>query len=136
MGDDQMTAQAHDQLALDALLGSDLPTARAELGRAAAVHRTLHDREGTAYTLEGFAALAITMQNPELAARLMGAADHARRLVGVVVWPFVRPLRARLEGFVRASTPDYDAAFAQGAVLEPEQALELAVKETGASAEG
>jgi predicted ATPase len=136
IGDDQMTAQAHNQLALDALLASDLATARTELGRAAAVHRTLHDREGTAYTLEGFAALALTTQQPELAARLLGAADQARRLVGVVVWPFVRPLRERLETFVRASTPEYDAAFAEGAALDPEQALELAVRSTGASAQG
>src|SRR5204862_2099834 len=105
---------------------SDLAAARAELGRAASLHRTLHDREGLAYCLEGFAALALTTQEPELAARLMGAADHARRLVGVAVWPFVRPLRARLEQFVRAATPDYDAAFAEGAVLQPEQALDLA----------
>jgi predicted ATPase len=136
IGDDHMTAQAHDQLAFDALFASDLATARAELGRAAALHRSLHDREGTAYSLEGFAALALTTQEPELAARLMGAADHARRLVGVAVWPFVRPMRARLEQFVRASTPDYDAAFAEGSVLEPAQALELAVRGTGASAEG
>jgi hypothetical protein len=133
IGDDQMTAQAHNQLAFDALLASDLDTARAELGRAAAVHRTLHDREGTAYTLEGFAALALTTQQPELAARLLGAADQARRRIGVVVWPFVRPLRERLETFVRASTPDYDAAFAEGAALDPEQALDLAVRSTAAS---
>jgi tetratricopeptide (TPR) repeat protein len=130
IGDDHMTAQAYDQLAFDALLASDLAGARTELCRAAALHRGLHDREGTAYTLEGFAALAVTMQQPELAARLMGAADHARRLVGVVVWPFVRPLLARLQTFVRASTPGYDAAFAEGALLEPEQALDLAVRST------
>jgi predicted ATPase len=136
IGDDHMTAQAHDQLALDALFASDLATARAELGRAAALHRGLHDREGTAYSLEGFAALALSTQEPELAARLMGAADHARRLVGVAVWPFVRPMRARLEQVVRASTPDYDAAFAEGSMLEPEQALDLAARSTGVSGEG
>jgi hypothetical protein len=128
IGDDHMTAQAHDQLALDALLASDLDTARTELGRSAALHRALHDREGTAYCLEGFATLALTMQQPDVAARLLGAADHARHLVGVVVWPFVRPLRERLESFVRMSTADFDTAFAEGSGLEPEDALDLAVR--------
>jgi len=136
IGDDHMTAQAHDQLALDALLGSELAVARTELGLAAALHRSLHDREGTAYCLEGFAALALAMQQPELAARLMGAADQARRLVGVAVWPFVRPLRGRLETFVRMSTSAYDTEFAAGARLEPEQALDLAVRSTSPSADG
>jgi predicted ATPase len=130
--DDHMIAQAHDQLALDAMLGFDLDTARTELGRAAALHRTLHDREGTAYCLEGFASLALAMQQPDLAARLLGAADQARRLVGVVVWPFFRPLREWLASFVRASTPDFDRAFAEGARLEPEEALDLAVRSTAA----
>jgi hypothetical protein len=141
IGDDHMIAQAHDQLALDALLAFDLDTARAELGRAAGLHRTLHDRESTAYCLEGFASLALATQQPELAARLMGAAEHARHLVGVAVWPFVRPLRQRLEGFVRASTARFDAAFAEGAALGPEEALDLATRsllpaESGGSAQG
>jgi tetratricopeptide (TPR) repeat protein len=131
--DDHMTAQAHDQLALDAMLASDLPAARSHLQEAARLHRGLHDREGIAYCLEGFAGIALATRRPELAARLLGAADRARRLVGVAVWPFMRPLHERFEGLVRAAAGDegFEAAFAEGSTLDPESALALAVGESG-----
>jgi hypothetical protein len=136
--DDHMTAQAHDQLALDAMLSMDPASARRHLRSAAALHASLHDHEGTAYCLEGFAGLALAVGRPDLAARLMGAAEHARRLVGVAVWPFMRPLLARLEAFVRMSLPDggFDEAFGQGLLLDLEPALELAATETAAASAG
>jgi predicted ATPase len=130
--DDHMTAQAHDQLALDAMLSLDPASARRHLRSAAVLYRSLHDHEGMAYCLEGFAGLALATERPELAARLLGAAARSRELVGVVVWPFMRPLHERFEGFVRAAVPGatFDAAFAEGRGLEPEAALDLAVRET------
>jgi hypothetical protein len=61
----------------------------------------------------------------------MGAADRARELVGVVVWPFVRPLLRRLEGIVRSALPDggFDAAFAAGRALDPVVALDVAARD-------
>jgi hypothetical protein len=118
--DDHMRAQAHDQLALDALLAGDLDVARDHLVRAAALLAALHDHEGTAYCLEGFAALALGGGAAPEAARLMGAAAAARRLVGVAVWPFMRPLHEQFETFVRTALPGgFDAAFAAGLELEP-----------------
>jgi predicted ATPase len=130
--DDHMTAQAHDQLALDAMLSLDSASARRHLRSAAALYRSLHDHEGMAYCLEGFAGLALATERPELGARLLGAAARSRELVGVVVWPFIRPLHDRFEGFVRAAVPaaTFDSAFAEGRGLEPEAALDLAVRET------
>jgi hypothetical protein len=56
----------------------------------------------------------------EEAARLMGTAAAARRLVGVAVWPFMRPLHERLETFARTALGDaFDPAFAAGLALEP-----------------
>ncbi len=118
--DDHMRAQAHDQLALDAMLAGDLDQAAEQLGRAAALHRELRDHEGIAYCLEGFAALTMARGNAEEAARLMGTAAAARRLVGVAVWPFMRPLHERLETFARTALGDaFDPAFAAGLALEP-----------------
>jgi predicted ATPase len=118
--DDHMRAQAHDQLALDALLAGELDAAREHLRRAAGLHRELRDHEGIAYCLEGFAALAMSAGRAEEAARLMGSAAAARRLVGVAVWPFMQPLHERFETVVRMALPDgFDTAFAAGLELEP-----------------
>jgi predicted ATPase len=135
--DDHMTAQAHDQLALDAMLAGEMPTARGHLAHAAGLHSALHDHEGMAYCLEGFAGLALATQHPELAARLLGAAARSRELVGVAIWTFMRPLEQRLQALVRAAVPGdgFEAAFAEGRTLQPEAALEIAVRETGETEE-
>jgi predicted ATPase len=126
--DDHMRAQAHDQLALDAMLGGDLTAATEHLRTGAGLHRVLRDHEGIAYCLEGFAALALATGRAAAAARFMGAADAARRLVGVAVWPFMRPLHERLETFARAALPDgFDDARAGGRGLQPLAALDEAV---------
>ena len=130
--DDHTRAQAHDQLALDAMLAGDLGAATGHLRAAAALHLALRDHEGMAYCLEGFAALALAGGHAERAARLMGTAEEARRLVGVAVWPFMRPLHARLEAFARAALPEgFDVARAAGRAVEPRAALEEALAALG-----
>jgi hypothetical protein len=102
------------------MLAGELDQAAEQLGRGAALHRELRDHEGIAYCLEGFAALALAQGRAEEAARLMGTADAARHLVGVAVWPFMRPLHERLETFARTALGDaFDPAFAAGRALEP-----------------
>jgi predicted ATPase len=130
--DDHMRAQAYDQLGLDALMAFDVATARARLTAAARIHRRLHDQEGVAYCLEGFAALALAAGDAALAARLVGAAERARAVVGVAVWPFVRPLHDQLLTTVRGSLPADTFALesAAGASLDPVEALHLAVEAT------
>ena len=131
--DDHMRAQAHDQLALDALLAGELDPAAEQLRRAAGLHGELRDHEGIAYCLEGFAALALARGHAEEAARLMGTATAARRLVGAAVWPFMQPLHERFETFVRMSLRDgFDPAFAAGLQLEPLAVLADAAAEVAA----
>ncbi len=108
IGDDHMIAQAHDQLALDALLAFDLDTARAELGRAAGLHRTLHDRESTAYCLEGFAVAGArdpatgARRAPDGRGRARPAPRGGRGLaVRAAAAPATRGVRARLDPPVR-----------------------------------
>ncbi|HVN13987.1 MAG TPA: DUF4062 domain-containing protein [Kineosporiaceae bacterium] len=134
--DQQLRAQAHDQLALDALVALDPQTARRELETAAVLHRALGDYEGMAYSLDGFAGLALAGARPDLAARLLGAASRARELLGLAVWPFLRSLQAQLDGLARAALPaaEFDAAFAAGRELDPVAALDLAVSETPSAA--
>ena len=57
--DDHMRALVLDQLAADALLVGDQVEAARRLGDAAAIHLELHDDEGVANCLTGYAALAL-----------------------------------------------------------------------------
>jgi tetratricopeptide (TPR) repeat protein len=137
IGDDHMRAQAHDQLGLDDLLAGDLDRAAEHLHLAAGLHRGLRDHEGIAYCLEGFAALSLARGDAPGAARLMGVAAAARRLVGVAVWPFMQPLHERLETFARTALGDaYDPAFAAGLQEEPLDALDAAAHHPPALPEG
>ena len=128
--DDHMRAQAHDQLSLDAMLAGDLAAATRHLRAAAALHRALRDHEGIAYCLEGFAALALAGgQQP--AVRLFGTAEEARQLLAVAVWPFMRPLRARLETFARPRCPTVRGRVGRGRAVEPLTALDEALASLG-----
>jgi hypothetical protein len=71
------------------------------------------DQEGSAYCLDGFAGLALAGGDVELAAELQGAAGHAREVVGVAVWPGMRPLADALVGAVDAALGPEAAAEAR-----------------------
>jgi hypothetical protein len=77
------------------------------------VHAALMDQEGSAYCLDGFAGLALASGNAALAAELQGAAGHAREVVGVAVWPGMRPLAAALAAAVDATLGAGPAAQAR-----------------------
>ena len=51
----------------------------------------------------GFAAVAFAQGRAEPAARLIGAAKHAREVVGAAVWPGMRPLVQAMDAAVQAS---------------------------------
>ncbi len=95
-----LRAQALDLLGADTAASGDLVGAWARFADAARVHGELMDQEGSAYCLDGFAGLALAGGNAELAAELQGAAGHARDVVGVAVWPGMRPLADALAGAV------------------------------------
>jgi predicted ATPase len=126
LGDDHLTATLLDQLGLDALMTGDVPAARERLTRAAGLHRAIGDREGLAYCLDGLAGLLLLTGDPGTAARLCGAADHARAEVGVVVWPMLRPLVDQLADGVRTALgeADYRRLRAAGAAPDPSTVLD------------
>jgi tetratricopeptide (TPR) repeat protein len=111
--DDHMRAVVLDQLAADCLVAGDLEGAARMLCRAAWTHLEVHDDEGVANCLDAFAALAVLRGEPAWALRCLTAADRVRRVAGVVVWPFLKPLRTQLEAMVLE---------ASGSVHDDEQA--------------
>jgi len=130
--DDQLRGQALTLLALDAMLGADVAGARRWLVDAAALHRRLQDREGLAYCLDAFAAVALATGAPVAAARLVGAATGIRTAIGAAVWPLMAPLTDALYDSVRAAVgADADRRErAAGAALRPSDALDYAMAST------
>jgi tetratricopeptide (TPR) repeat protein len=130
---DHLRAQVLDLLGLDAIAAGDLAGARSRFAAAAQLHTRLLDQEGSAYCLDGFAAIALAQGRPEVAARLLGASTHAREVVGVAVWPGLRPLAAAMTAAVAQAVgePGYGLARADGARLRTVDALAYALTATG-----
>jgi tetratricopeptide (TPR) repeat protein len=135
IGDDHLTATLLDQLGLDALLAGDVAAARERLAGAAALHRAIGDLEGLAYCLDGLAGLLLLTGDPATAARLCGAADHARAEVGVAVWPMLRPLLDQLADGVRSALgePEYRRLRTAGAAPDPATVLDEALAAVSAT---
>ncbi len=101
--DDHLIALALDQLAADALLTGRPEQAAGHLRRSVPIHLDLHDPEGTANCLDAVAALVLVRGGVDRSARYLAAADRVRQVAGVVVWPFLRPLRDQLVSAVQAA---------------------------------
>jgi hypothetical protein len=97
---------------------------------AAGLHRRIRDQEGLAYTLDGFAALALYRGDPHAAARAAGAAAAARAALGVAVWPLLRSLADQLSAAIRAALGDEEdrRERSAGAALGPWSALDAALR--------
>jgi predicted ATPase len=123
-----LRAQVLDLLGADAAAGGDLGGGWERFADAARVHAEWLDQEGSAYCLDGFAGLALARGDAELAAELQGAAGHAREVVGVAVWPGMRPLADALAGAVDAALGPAAAAEARarGAGRRVPEALDWA----------
>ncbi len=106
--DDHMRATVLDQLAADALLRGDSERAAELLCQSAAIHLSMRDSDGIANCLDAFCALALFQGRPPQAARYLAAAERVRAVAGVVVWPFLQPLRDQLEAAVTAAVPSSD----------------------------
>jgi energy-coupling factor transporter ATP-binding protein EcfA2 len=132
IANDHLYAQLLDQLGLDAMTSGDLTGARDYFGQAAEVHARLLDQEDSSYCLDGLAAVALAQQRPEVAARLLGASAHARELVGVAVWPVLKPLAEALRAAVAAALgeAEFARATALGAQMRLNEALACALDST------
>ncbi|MFD0662503.1 hypothetical protein [Thermocatellispora tengchongensis] len=78
-----------------------------------------------AWALAGMADAALRDGRPDLAARLLGAAESARRESGQPQSASDRDELARITAAVRGAEPDFAGLFARGAELTPERARTL-----------
>jgi predicted ATPase len=127
VGDQNQHAEAHHDLALDALLAGDPAAAQSHLAAAARRYSEISHPGGMARCLGALAEVARQQQRPHLAARLVGAAAAARA-IGLAPWPLVAKAEDRITKRVQAALPDADfnADVAQGRTDTPEAALAAA----------
>lgn len=129
-GDGLFAAMAEVNLAECALAHGDHGRAAELLASSVARHRALRVMYSVAYLLDAAARLACARDDPDLAAELIGAADHRRDIIGVGVWgsqlarrdAFVAELRARL------GEDAYASAHRDGCRLDYEGALDSALR--------
>jgi predicted ATPase len=116
---DYLRAQILDMLGLDAATTGDLTGARRYYAAGAELHTQLLDYEGSAYGLSGLANLALALDRPQAAARLLAASRYAREVVGSALWPGMQGPADQLAAAVGAALEPASvaAAFAEGARL-------------------
>jgi predicted ATPase len=134
---DNLRAHALDMLGLDAYTAGDLVGAREHYAAAAGLHARELDYEGAAYCLTGLAGVAFTQARPQVAARLVGAAEHARQVVGVGVWPGMQASTNALVEQIGAALGQrsFADARAQGARMRVPDALDYALAASSVEAD-
>jgi predicted ATPase len=120
-----LRAQILDMLGLDAVAVGDLAGGRARYVEAVRLHTRLLDYEGSAYGLSGLAGLALALGRPEASARLIGASEHARQIIGTARWPGREAMdNAQSAAVTAALDPErFTAAHADGARMPIPDAL-------------
>jgi len=111
--------------------GDDHDLAERSLEEALALDRELGNWAYGAYCLEGFAGLAGARGQGDRAARLWGAAEALRTGIGAPPTPEARPYYERSMAATRTLLGEvaWEAAFAQGTAMSPEEAAEYALGE-------
>lgn len=120
-GFEDVAVQAAWQIALVDLAEGDVPAAKARLRPVAAHYLGSRDLEGTSYTLEIEAVVAVSEDRPEDAARRFAAADALRARIGTRTWPSFQAQRDAMLDAVRARLGDqrFEALWREGAEGDP-----------------
>jgi predicted ATPase/class 3 adenylate cyclase len=122
VGLDELIGSHHSFRALAHLARDDVEAARRHLDAAVAAPLYL---EGTAYCLEGYAAVLAAEGDVVLAATALGAAEGLRERTGIAVWPIMNMiLRDRLASLESAGPAAEEARFA-GCQMSPAEVLAL-----------
>ncbi len=127
------SVEAAQRLGLPSLIGANL-TLRAlgclAAGDAEAAHAYLHDAaglplylEGTAYCLEGLAAVALAGGDEIRAATAFGAAEGLRERTGIRIWPVLRMAFEPVIEALDTAGPAAQAARYEGSYMNPHDAL-------------
>jgi predicted ATPase len=129
IGDENLRAEAHYVLALDAMAASDTWSAVPHLAAAVRHYHNLDHFEGLARCLDTLSALALARGDPHLAARLIGTAVAVRDRFGFKPWPYVAQAERRTIEQAEALLPDseYTGQLAAGRSQSLDDALTAAL---------
>jgi predicted ATPase/DNA-binding SARP family transcriptional activator len=127
LGDDNLRAEAHYDLAVDDLSAEDAASAEQHLTVAARHYRTIDHLDGLTRCLGGFSALALARGHGRLAARLIGAAAAARDRIGLTPWPAVTEAERRTSEQTQALLPS--AEFTAQAAAGCRQSIDVALSQ-------
>jgi len=117
--------------ALGLLSAGDVGDARRLLESAAEMPLYL---EGTAYCLEGLAAVSLAEGDEIRAATAFGAAESLRERTGIRMWPILRMAFGPAIDALDAAGPEAQAARYEGSHMSPQHALARVVAETAVAA--
>jgi non-specific serine/threonine protein kinase len=133
LGDSWSLGQAHDQLAVMALLRGDPGGAIAIVRQSLPACLAAGQSEIVAY---GIKVLAMASTDPVRAARLFGAADALRDAIGVAIWPSRRAMYDVRQAAVadRIGTEAYAVAWNEGRMLSAAEAVALGLEDADSPA--
>jgi tetratricopeptide (TPR) repeat protein len=130
LGDPNLSAESHFQLAHDAVDEGKLDEARAHAAAAAEHYLSADHLEGESFTLGTLAGIAVASGDAALAARLLGAAAALRDPIELRPWPLVGEIERRYAQRARDALGDeaFDGEYAAGRDLSPHAAIELGLE--------
>jgi predicted ATPase len=130
LGDQNLRAEAHCDLAIDALSAGDVASAPPHLVTAVRCYQSLDHLDGLTRCLGALSALALADEHPHLAARLIGATAAARDRTELTPWPAVSEAERRTNERARALLPrsEYATQVASGRGQTIEDALTQALQ--------
>jgi hypothetical protein len=118
----QLVGANHTLRALSHLTRNELEEARRDLNAVSDASLYL---EGTAYRLEGFAAVLLADGDVVRAATALGAAEGLRERTGIHAWPILRMVFGDRLAALESAGPEADAARFAGRQMSPAEALEI-----------
>jgi predicted ATPase len=129
IGDENLRAEAHYLLAIDAMAVSDTRSAAPQLTAAVRHYRNIDHLEGLTRCAGALSELALQRGDPHLAARLIGSTGAVRDRFGLKPWPSVTQVERRTAQQTSAllSDSEYAAQLAAGRSQTIDDALTAAL---------
>ena len=133
LGDENMRAEAHYNLAMDAMTAGTADSAKPHIAAAVRYYRYADHLDGLTRCLGALVALAVERNDEHLAAQLIGATAAARDSIGLTPWPAVTEAERRTIERVEGLTPpdEFAAQVAAGRRQTIEDALTQAMRSLG-----
>jgi predicted ATPase len=129
IGDENLRAEAHYVLAIDAMAASDTRSAAPQIAAAVLHYRSIDHLEGLIRCVAALSEMALQCGDPHLAARLIGTTAAVRDRFGLNPWPSVTQAERRTIQRASALLPDgeYTAQLVAGRSQTIDDALTAAL---------